>query len=261
MPRFVADLTLLFTELPFLDRFAAARAAGFRHVELPFPYAYEKNRLRDLLEANDLAQVRFELPAGDRERGERGIAADPARVEEFRRGVDRAVDYAKALGVIRVSCLAGGVPPNFSKAEAMETLTANLIHAADVLAGHGRTLLVEAINHHDAPGFLLNRTDQLEAVLAAVDRPNVAIQYDVYQARREGETPSLDLAEHIDRIGYIHVADAPGRHQPGTGDIDFPLLFAEIDRLGYDGYIGLDYRPDPDTPASLAWIKDLGLAL
>lgn len=261
MPQFVANLTMLFTELPFLERFAAARTAGFRHVEFPFPYAYEKNRLRDLLERNGLAQVLFALPAGSWGRGERGIAADPIRTAEFRRGVDRAVDYAKALGVMRLSCFAGMAPPNFSAAEANETLVANITHAADVLAGHGRSLLIETINRAEAPGFLLHRPDQAEAILDAVDRPNVAILYDVYQAQAEGEDPAVSLADHIDHIGYVHIADAPGRHQPGTGGIDFPLLLAEIDRLGYDGAIGLNYQPDPDTAASLAWLADLGLSL
>jgi len=261
MPRFAANLTMLFTERPFLERFAAARAAGFRHVEFLFPYAFEKARLRDLLEANGLAQVLFNLPAGDWGAGDRGLAADPARETEFRRGVDLAVDYARALGVMRLNCLAGVRPPNFSEAEATATLVDNIIYAADVLAGHGRTLLLEAVNAFDTPDFLLHRTDQVEKIITAVDRPNVAIQYDVYHAQRAGENPTATVGEHIDHIGYIQIADAPGRHQPGTGELDFPLLFTELDRLGYDGYVGLEYVPEPDTASSLAWIKEMGLRL
>lgn len=261
MPLFSANLSTLFTELPFLERFAAARAVGFRHVEIAFPYAYDKNQLRDLLEDKGLALVAFALPAGNWDKGDRGIASDPARVGAFRQGVERAMEYARALGVMRLSCLAGLHPPNFSQEEATRTLIANIAYAADILAGHGRTLLLRSLNHFDAPSSTLQRTSQVEEVIAAAGRPNVAIQYDTYHAARESEDPALALGGLIDRIGHIHIADAPGRHQPGTGTIDFPLFFAELERLGYDNYVGLNYLPDPGTLCSLTWLKEFGQTL
>jgi hydroxypyruvate isomerase len=261
MPRFAANLTMLFTELPFLERFAAAQKAGFRCVEYLFPYAYDKAELRSRLDTNGLTQVLFNLPAGNWAAGDRGIAADPARVMEFRQGVATALDYALALDVMTLNCLAGLRPARFTESESAEILVDNLIFAADALAACGRTLVIEAINHRDMPHFLLHRTDQADKILEAVGRPNVAIQYDVYHAQREEGELTATLRAHIGRIGHIQVADNPGRHQPGTGEINFPFLFAELDRLGYSGYVGLEYVPDPETVASLAWIPAMGLSL
>lgn len=261
MPRFAANLSMLFTEVPFPQRFAAAAKAGFKYVEYLFPYDYDKTRLRDLLEENGLTQVLFNLPAGDWAAGDRGIAADPSRVVQFRRGVEQAVDYALALGVTKLNCLAGLPPARFSESEAAETLADNLVFAADALAAVGRTLVIEAINHRDMPHFLLHRTEQVDKMIEAVQRPNVAIQYDVYHAQREEGELAATLATHIGRIGHIQIADNPGRHQPGTGEINFPFLFATIDRLGYEGFVGLEYVPAPDTEASLAWIQAMGLSL
>jgi hydroxypyruvate isomerase len=261
MPRLAANLSMLFTEVPFPDRFAAAGQAGFRYVEYLFPYEHDKNRLADLLAANGLTQVLFNLPAGDWAAGDRGIAADPARVAEFRQGVERAVDYALALGVTRLNCLAGKRPTHFSESEAAETLVDNIACAADILAEHGLTLLIEAINRFDIPEFLLHRTEQVDKIIEAAERDNVAIQFDIYHAQRERGELTATLRAHLDRIGHIQVADNPGRHQPGTGEINFPFLFAELDRLGYAGFVGLEYVPDPDTVSSLAWIKEMGLSL
>ncbi len=261
MPKFAANLTMLFTEAPFPDRFAAAARAGFRAVEYMFPYPYAKEQLRELLQANGLTQVLFNLPAGDWAAGDRGIAADPLRVAEFRQGVDLAVDYALALGASRLNCLAGKRRPGLSESEAGETLADNLAYAADVLAGHNLTLLVEAVNRFDIPDFLLHRIDQVQKILDAVERPNVAIQYDIYHAQREQGELAATLAAHLRHIGHIQIADNPGRHQPGTGEINFPFLFAEMDRLGYDGFVGLEYVPAPDTLSSLGWIGAMGLSL
>lgn len=261
MPRFAANLTMLYTELPFLERFAAARAAGFRFVEYLFPYAYDKAVLREALNSNGLTQVLFNLPAGNWQAGDRGIAADPARVIEFRKSVDTALDYALALGVQKLNCLAGVRPKHFSESESAETLVDNLIFAADALAAHGRTLVIEAINRFDIPGFLLHRAEQVDKIIEAVERPNVAIQYDIYHAQREQGDITATLRTHIGRIGHIQIADNPGRHQPGTGEINYPFLFAELDKLGYDGFVGLEYVPEPDTAASLAWLSTMGLSL
>ncbi len=261
MPRFAANLSMLFTELPFPERFAAARGAGFRYVEYMFPYAFPAGELRALLDDNGLTQVLFNLPAGDWAAGDRGIAVDPGRTAEFRRGVELAVAYAEALGVGRLNCLAGKPPVGVRTSEAAETLADNIAHAADVLAGHGLTLVIEAVNHFDIPGFLLHRTEQVEAIIETADRPNVAIQYDIYHAQREEGELAGTLAAYIEQIGHVQVADTPGRHQPGTGEINFPFLFAELDRLGYAGFVGLEYVPVPDTLSSLSWIADMGLSL
>lgn len=261
MPRLAANLSMLFTELPFVDRFGAAAKAGFQYIEYLSPYMYDKAQLRSLLDANGLSQVLFNLPAGDWEAGDRGIAADPARTDAFRRGVDLAVEYALALGVTRLNCLAGKIPAGISEAEAAETLADNIAYAADVLAGEGLTLLIEPINHFDIPGFLLHRIEQVQKIIDAAEHANVAIQFDIYHAQREFGELAATLAAHIGHIGHIQLADNPGRHQPGTGEINFPFLLAEIDRLGYDGFVGLEYVPTPDTLASLDWIPRMGLSL
>lgn len=261
MPRLAANLSMLFTEVPFPDRFAAAAKAGFRFVEYLFPYDYDKKHLAELLAASGLTQVLFNLPAGNWAAGDRGIAADPARVAEFRRGVETAVDYALALGVTKLNCLAGKRPARFSESESAEILADNITYAADVLAGHGLTLLVEAVNRFDMPGFILHRAEQVDKIIEAADRGNVAIQFDVYHTQREQGEVTATLRAHLPRIGHIQVADNPGRHQPGTGELNYPFLFAELDRLGYDGFVGLEYLPTPDTLSSLSWITDMGLSL
>ncbi|WP_300161566.1 hydroxypyruvate isomerase [Solidesulfovibrio sp.] len=261
MPRLAANVTMLFTELLFPDRFAAAKKAGFRYVEYLFPYDYPAEELRGLLDDNGLTQVLFNLPCGDWAAGERGIAGLPGREAEFRDGVARGLEYAEALGVARLNCLAGKLPEGVSPRAALETLVANVSFAADALAAKGLTLVVEAINRCDMPGFMLNRTAQVMALLDSVRRPNAAMQYDVYHAQREEGELVATIAANLARIGHIQVADNPGRHQPGTGEINYPFLFAELDRLGYDGFVGLEYVPAPDTLASLTWIPAMGLTL
>jgi hydroxypyruvate isomerase len=261
MPTFAANLSMLFTELPFLDRFAAARAAGFRFVEYLFPYDFPADKLRELLEANGLTQVLFNLPCGDWAAGERGIAGLPGRQAEFRDGVAKALDYAATLGVTRLNCLAGKLPEGADVEEACAVLAENVMFAADALAKKGLTLVIEAINRFDIPGFMLNRTSQVMALLDMLNRPNAAMQYDVYHAQREEGELAATIAANLARIGHIQIADNPGRHQPGTGEINYPFLFAELDRLGYAGYVGLEYVPTPDTLGSLGWIKDMHLTL
>jgi hydroxypyruvate isomerase len=261
MPRFAANLSMLFTEWSFPERFTLAKASGFHFVEYLFPYAFPAGELAQRLAENGLEQVLFNLPCGDWAGGERGIAALPGRESEFRDGVGRALEYAAALGVTRLNCLAGKLPEGVSPEDAFETLFENAAFAADALAAAGRTLVVEAINHFDIPGFLLNRTEEVMALLDVVARPNAAMQYDVYHAQREEGELAATIAANLPRIGHVQIADNPGRHQPGTGEIRFPFLFSELDRLGYDGYVGLEYVPAPDTPASLAWVAEMGLTL
>jgi hydroxypyruvate isomerase len=248
---------MLFTELPFLDRFAAARAAGFGAVEYLFPYEFPKEELAARLRANGLKQVLHNLPAGDWAAGERGIAGDPRRTEEFRAGVERAIGYAHALDCGQLNCLAGKLPATVSPEQARATLVANLRYAADRLRGAGIRLLVEPINSHDIPGFFLTGTEQAIEVIREVGDDNLLLQYDIYHAQRmEGELAAT-LQRHLPNIGHIQVADNPGRNEPGTGEINYAFLFRHLDALGWKGYVGCEYRPRAGTVEGLGWMKEL----
>ncbi len=255
MPRFAANLSMLFTELPFMERFAAARAAGFDAVEYLFPYAHGKQELAAALRTNGLKQVLHNLPAGDWEAGERGIACHPDRVAQFRQGVAQAIEYAGALQCPQLNCLAGKLPPGVAPEHAHATLVGNLSFAAHALAAAGIRLLIEPINSFDIPGFFLTRTQQALAILDEVDSDNLFVQYDIYHAQRmEGELGAT-LRNHLDRIGHIQLADNPGRNEPGTGEINYAWLFEHIDALGYRGHIGCEYKPKTTTTAGLGWLK------
>ncbi|MEP6723320.1 MAG: hydroxypyruvate isomerase [Variovorax sp.] len=253
MPRFAANLTMLFTELPFMQRFEAAARAGFDAVEYLFPYAVPKQELVAALRDNALEQVLHNLPAGNWEAGERGIACHPDRVAEFREGVARAIDYANALGCPQLNCLAGKMPVGAALHQVQPTLVENLRFAARELQAAGIRLLIEPINSFDIPGFMLTRTDQALALMDEVGSPNLLLQYDIYHAQRmEGELGAT-LGKHLARIGHIQLADNPGRGEPGTGEINYPWLFGHIDAIGYTGWIGCEYRPRADTAAGLGW--------
>jgi len=251
--KFSANLGMLFTELPFLERFAAAQQAGFSGVEYPFPYAHELGRLQAELEAAQLVQVLFNLPPGNWDQGERGIACLPERRNEFQEGVGRALSYARALGCTQLNCLAGsahGIDPE----RALETLVDNLRYAARELARAGIRLLIEPINTRDMPGFFLCHSDQALAVCEAVGSPNLWLQYDIYHMQvMEG-----DLARGIDkcwsRIAHFQVADNPGRHEPGSGEIAYSFLLRQIEERGYTGWIGCEYHPRTTTLAGLPWL-------
>lgn len=256
MPRFAANLSLMFNELPFLERFGAARAAGFDAVEFLFPYAFDAEQIAARLRRHGLELVLHNLPAGDWAAGERGLACDPRRSAEFQDGVGLALDYALELGVRRLHCLAGRLPPGVAQERAHAAYVANLRHAAARCQEHGIALLIEAINDRDVPGYFLTGTRQAAAVIEEVGAPNLYLQYDIYHMQRmEGE-----LADTIRRyqplIRHIQLADVPGRHQPGTGEINFPFLFRLLDELGYEGWIGCEYLPQGDTRASLGWLQD-----
>lgn len=255
MPHFAANLTMLFTELPFMERFGAARAAGFDSVEYLFPYPYPKEQLAQALRDNGLKQVLHNLPAGDWDAGERGIACHPDRIAEFRDGVARAIEYATALGCPQVNCLAGKLPAGVTRDQAHATLVGNLSFAAAALKEAGIRLLIEPINYFDIPGFFLTRTDQALAILDEVGSDNLFIQYDIYHAQRmEGELAAT-LQKHLARIGHIQLADNPGRNEPGTGEINYPWLFRHIDAIGYRGTIGCEYKPKTTTVEGLSWMK------
>lgn len=257
MPRFAANLTMLFTELPFLDRFDAAARAGFQAVEFLFPYAFEAKDIKARLDANGLQLVLHNLPAGDWDAGERGIACHPDRVEEFRAGVERAIAYAQTLGVKQLNCLVGKAPAGLPDSVMRETLVANLHHAAARLKAAGLRLLVEPINNYDIPGFYLSRTQQALDLLDEVGADNAFVQYDIYHAQRtEGELAAT-LQKHLARIGHVQLADNPGRNEPGTGEINYAFLFRHLDRIGYDGWVGCEYKPASTTEAGLGWLKAL----
>lgn len=256
MPKFAANLTMLFTEVPFMERFALARAAGFTYVEYLFPYPFKAEELKAELDKHRLVQILFNLPAGDFAAGERGIAALPGRSEEFRVGVPTAIEYARVLGVNRLNCLAGKRVTGHSDEEHWQTLVQNVRFAATELATHGIELVVEPINHFDIPGFVLNRTEQAIKLLDEVGHPNVRMQFDIYHVQREEGEITASFRKHLARIGHIQIADNPGRHQPGTGEINFPFIFRQLDDSGYAGWVGLEYVPTPDTLGSLAWMKE-----
>ncbi|MDY6816416.1 MAG: hydroxypyruvate isomerase [Pseudomonadota bacterium] len=256
MPRFAANLSMLFTEVEFMERFARAREAGFEGVEYLFPYAFSPADMARELEVNNLAQVLFNLPPGDWDAGERGIACLPDRVDEFREGVDRAIEYARALGCQRVNCLAGLKPADLDEETAWQTLVANVRYAAERLDSEGITLCLEAINSRvDMPGFFLDTSGKVLALIEEVEMDNVRLQYDLYHMQiMEGDLIRT-LECLLPWIGHIQFADNPGRHEPGTGEINFSNVFAAIDRLDYDGWVSAEYRPSGNTEASLAWFS------
>lgn len=261
MLKFAANLTTLFNEAPFMQRFALAKEAGFKTVEYLFPYDYDLAELKAQLKSNGLKQVLFNLPAGNWGAGERGLAANPERISDFRAGIEKAVEYADGLGVSQLNCLAGKQVAHYSYEQQWTVLVENVSYAAEALHRRKLRLLVEAINHFDIPGFFLTRTNQVTKLIDAVGMPNVFMQYDVYHAQREEGELTASLRSNIGKIGHIQIADNPGRHQPGTGEINYQFLFHEIDALNYQGYIGLEYIPSHDTPASLEWISAWGYRL
>ncbi|WKB55022.1 hydroxypyruvate isomerase [Eleftheria terrae] len=259
MPKLAANLTMLFTELPFLDRFEAAAQAGFSAVEFLFPYPWPAAEIHARLEAHDLQLVLHNLPAGDWDAGERGIACLPGREAEFRDGVQRALAYADALQVPQLNCLVGIRPPAVSEADAQATLVQNLRFAAAALQAAGRRLLVEPINTYDIPGFHLSTTRQALALFEQVGSDNLYLQYDIYHMQRmEGELTAT-LQRLLPRISHVQLADNPGRHEPGTGEIHWPHLFQALDTLGYRGWVGCEYKPRNGTTAGLGWRRGLGL--
>jgi hydroxypyruvate isomerase len=260
VPKFAANLTMLFNELPFLDRFAAAKTAGFSGVEFLFPYDFEKVVLREKLDRYGLSQVLHNLPAGNWAAGERGIAVLPDRISEFRAGVERAIDYAKALDCRQLNCLAGIAPDGADAKTLRRVFVDNLRFAADALARHNIRLLIEPINTRDIPGFFLSRTQQAQDIIAEVGSDNLFIQYDIYHMQvMEGDL-ALTIRKHLGRIAHIQLADNPGRNEPGTGEINFPYLFRYLDEIGYAGWIGCEYKPKTATEESLEWFVSQAVA-
>ncbi len=256
MPKFSANLTIQFNEVEFLDRFARARQAGFMAVEYMFPYEWPKAQLAELLVSNGLSQVLHNLPAGDWAAGERGIACLPGRETEFQDGVGTAIEYAKALNCPTINCLVGLTPHGEDADKVHRTLVDNLKHAAQALADEGIRFLVEALNDRDIPGFHLVHTQDVLDLMDAVGHPNIKLQYDIYHMQRmEGELTAT-ITKNLDRIGHIQLADNPGRHEPGTGEINYANLLRAIDDAGYTGWIGCEYIPAGTTEEGLGWMDE-----
>lgn len=258
MPKFAANVSMLFTEHPFMERFKQARAAGFEAVEFLFPYEYDAEAIARELRANDLEQVLFNLPAGDFAAGDRGVANDPRRVEEFRAGVRQALEIADLLQAGKLNCLAGlrldDVPEDVQAA----TLIENLRFAASAAAEAGVRQVVEPLNAFDAPGYFLTTPDQGFTLVEQAAHPNLTVQYDVYHAQRMQGNLTTTIGDKIDLIGHVQIADSPARHEPGTGEINYPFVFRALDEAGYDGWVSLEYRPKESTESSLEWLKEMG---
>jgi hydroxypyruvate isomerase len=255
--KFSANLSFLYQDLAFLDRFKAAAADGFPAVEYLGPYAEPKEKVAETLEANGLIQALFNTPSGDWAAGERGLGSLPDRVEEFRAGVATAIDYAKALACPKVNVLAGLITPSDNPEQREDTFVENLRYAAPRFADAGVKLLIEPINTRDIPGFFLTTSKQAERILERVGHDNLYIQYDIYhmQVMQGDLVPTYERLK--DRIAHIQIADNPGRNEPGTGEINYRFVFAALDRLGYDGYVGCEYKPKAGTTQGLGWMKEL----
>lgn len=255
MAQFCANLTMLFNEVEFLDRFERAAQAGFKGVEYLFPYAWEKEQLAEKLNVHGLVQVLHNLPAGDWNAGERGIACLPGREAEFQEGVARAIEYAKTLKCRQLNCLVGLTPKGAPEEKIRRTLVANLRFAAAALEKEGIRLLVEALNGKDIPGFYLIRTADVSALIQEVGHSNLFMQYDVYHMQIMEGNLIQTIRTNLGRIAHIQIADNPGRNEPGTGEINFANLFKSIDAAGYRGWIGCEYKPAGKTEEGLKWME------
>jgi hydroxypyruvate isomerase len=255
MPRFAANLSFLWPELGFMERFGAAARAGFKGVEYLFPYDHPKDQIAEALTRHQLVQVLHNLPAGDWAGGERGIACHPDRVGEFQDGVGKAIEYATALGCRQLNCLAGLAPKGVAPEKVRETFVSNLKFAAGKLKAAGIRLLTEPINTRDIPGFYLTRTQQALDLIRETGSDNLFVQYDIYHMQiMEGDL-ARTIEANLAMISHMQLADNPGRNEPGTGEINYPFLFGFLDRIGYSGWIGCEYKPATTTDAGLHWAR------
>ena len=259
MPQFAANLSFLFQELDFLDRFAAARRAGFQAVEYLFPYDHAAAEVAARLHDNGLTQALFNLAPGDWDAGERGFAALPGRQDDFRRTVDDALRYADALGCPRLHVMAGIVPERADARAYEDAYVANLAYAAEALGREGVRALIEPLNSTDMPGYLLSTSGHAQRVIETVASPNLSLQYDLYHRQIMEGSLAAGFAQHQGIIAHIQIAGVPGRHEPSVGEINYPYLFDMLDRAGYDGWIGCEYRPRNGTLAGLGWLAPYGI--
>ncbi len=255
MPRFAANLSMMYHEHAFLDRFAAAAADGFRAVEYLFPYEHPAAELRARLDAHGLAQALFNAPPGDWSAGERGLAALPGRQADFRAAFARALEYAAVIGNDRIHVMAGLVPAGADLALYRATYLENLAHAAASAAPQGVTVLIEPLNQRDMPGYLLSRQDEAQAICREVGAANLKVQFDCYHCQIVEGDVTRTLQRDFAGVGHIQIAGVPERHEPDVGELNYPYLFDAIDALGYSGWIGCEYRPRAGTSAGLGWIR------
>ena len=258
MPRFAANLTMMYTEHPFLDRFAAAAADGFSAVEFLFPYEYPAQTIAGLLKQHGLRQVLFNAPPGDWKAGERGISALPGRESEFREGFQRALEYAAALSCPRIHCMAGLVAAGADRARMRATYLENLAWAADQAAPAGVEIVIEPIAQRNIPGFFISLQDEAHAVLAELARPNLKVLMDLFHCQVAEGDLAMRIRKYLaepSRVGHFQIAGVPGRHEPDTGEVRYEFLFDLLDELGYQGWIGCEYTPASGTSAGLAWFR------
>ncbi|MEW6263040.1 MAG: TIM barrel protein [Thermodesulfobacteriota bacterium] len=258
MTAFSANLTFLFHERPFLERFGAARDAGFKFVETAFPYDHRPEEIGNRLREHDLKLILFNLPPGDLAAGELGLASDPGRMDDFRRGVESALERALTWATFQINCLVGRRRPEVPLEDQHRVLVENLKYAASRLAKEGRTLLIEPLNTYDFPGFLLSGSREAMRLLDEVGSPHLKLQYDLYHMQRMEGNLIATIRACLERIGHVQIGDNPDRLPPGTGEINVANVIRELDRLGYPGFIGLEYFAVPDTSRALEWMQQGG---
>jgi hydroxypyruvate isomerase len=258
MPRFAANITMMYTEYPVLERIERAAAGGFKAVELLFPYTEDIDALGEALDRHGVSLINMNLPPGDWAAGERGIAANPDRTSEFADGVGRAIEIATRLKVPKINCLAGITCETASIDAQYETLQANLMLAAELTERAGILQMVEPINNFDIPGYILNRPSAGFKLIEEIGHPNLCVEYDVYHAQRTEGNLAATLRERFSEIGHIQIADSPARNQPGTGEINYPYIFSVIDEIGYNGWVALEYRPSGQSEESIGWLREWG---
>jgi len=253
MVNLAANLSMMFNEVDFMSRFKEASNLKFKAVEYLFPYDFPKDNILNELKENNLNQILFDLPAGDWEAGDRGIATDPSRVNEFKDGVELAIEFANIINPKNLTCLVGKKPSSVSDVQAKDTLVENLLFAAKELDSSDFKLLVEPINTVDIPGYWLCKTNQALDIINEVNHPNLNLQYDIYHMQiMEGNVINT-IKNNLKIIGHMQLADNPGRHEPGTGELNYPVIFEEINSMGYEGWIGCEYVPLENTVTGLNW--------
>ena len=257
MPRLAANLSMMYNEHAFLDRFAAAAKDGFKGVEFLFPYEHAARDIRARLDDNGLTQALFNCPPGDWQKGERGMASLPGREDEFRKSIDRALEYAAVIGNKTLHVMAGLIRPDQDRARHREVYVRNLRHAAQAASSAGITIVIEPINTRSIPGFFLNRQDEAHAVLRDVGAPNLKVQMDLYHCQVVEGDLATKVRQYIGGVGHVQVAGVPERNEPDTGEVNYRYLFALLDELGYDGWIGCEYRPRRGTSEGLGWMQEL----
>lgn len=255
MPKFAANLSMMYNEVDFLDRFAAAAADGFKGVEFLFPYSHLAGDIRSRLDQHGLTQALFNCPPGDWAAGERGIACQPGREDEFRRGMERALGYARVLGNKCLHVMAGLVQPGQDRAHLEVVYLQNLAYAAELAARDGITIVIEPINQRDMPGYFLSRQDEAHSICQLVGAANLKVLFDLYHCQITEGDLATKLKQYLPGIGHMQIAGVPGRHEPNVGEINYPYLFSLMDDLAYQGWVGCEYRPKADTSSGLAWIN------